>query len=246
MSPEHDAAGLETLERFANAPAFNQWLYDSIAQHCSGRIVEIGSGIGNISQLLLKNHLRVMLSDLRQMYCIKLNERFARHPHFEGAVQMDIADENFQDRYSSLIQGFDTVIALNVVEHIQNDAQAIENCKQLLKPGGKMIILVPAYQWLFNSFDIELGHYRRYTQPELTVLLQNQGLEIKHTRYFNFAGIAGWWLTGSIMKKKTIPGGQLSLFNRLVPAFRLIDRILFRKVGLSVIAVAVNSSKQSA
>lgn len=243
MSSEHDAAGLETLERFANAPAFNRWLYHSIAAHCSGRILEIGSGIGNISQLLLKDHSRVTLSDLRQVYCDKLQQRFGQHPHFEQAVRLDIAEEDLAKTHPALLQQFDTVIALNVVEHIKDDAKAISNCKQLLRPGGKLIILVPAYQWLFNSFDTELGHYKRYTLKELTAVLSAAEMNTVHTRYFNLAGIPGWWMTGTVMKKKTIPGGQLKIFEKLVPVFRLLDQLVFRKVGLSAIAVAVKRSK---
>lgn len=243
MSSEHDAPGLETLERFANAPAFNQWLYSSISRHCSGRILEIGSGIGNISGLLLKDHTQVTLSDLRQVYCDKLQERFGKDTHFEGAVQMDIAEEAFEEKHASLLGSFDTVIALNVVEHIRNDVKAINNCKQLLKPGGKLIILVPAYQWLFNAFDVELGHFKRYTLKELGTMLTTAGLELAHTRYFNLAGIPGWWLTGSVMKKKVIPGGQLKIFNLLVPIFRLIDKVVLRKAGLSAIAVGIKKAE---
>lgn len=242
MSSEHDAPGLETLERFANAPAFNEWLYSSISRHCSGRILEIGSGIGNISGLLLKDHSPVMLSDLRQVYCDKLQQRFGNNPRFEGAVQLDIAEDHFRQKHASLLGSFDTVIALNVVEHIKNDTKAVDNCKQLLKPGGKLIILVPAYQWLFNSFDVELGHFKRYTLKELGKLLTSSGLELAYTRYFNLAGIPGWWLTGSVMKKKVIPGGQLKIFNLLVPIFRLLDKIVLRKAGLSAIAVGTKSS----
>lgn len=245
MSPEHDATGQETLERFADAPAFNRWLYQSISPYCSGRILEIGSGIGNISTLLLEEHAHVTLSDLRQAYCDKLQQRFGRHPHFEGVFRLDIAPDNFESHYPGLLHQFDTVIALNVIEHIQDDARALNNCKKLLRDNGKLIILVPAYQSLYNPFDAELGHYKRYTLKELGKKMQATGMELVHTRYFNLAGIPGWWFTGSVMKKKVIPGVQLKIFNRLVPLFRVVDNLVLKRAGLSAIAVAVNHSKQS-
>lgn len=245
MSSGHDAAGQETLERFANAPAFNRWLYQSISRYCNGRILEIGSGIGNISSLLLADHKQVTLSDLRQPYCDKLQQRFGRHPHFEGALQLDIAPADLELHHPELLHQFDTVIALNVVEHIEDDASALGNCRKLLRDNGRLIILVPAYQFLYNTFDEELGHYKRYTRKELGDKMQAAGLDLVHTRYFNLAGIPGWWLTGSVMKKKVIPGVQLKIFNRLVPLFRLLDKLVLRQIGLSAIAVAVNRSKQS-
>ncbi|RYF96130.1 MAG: class I SAM-dependent methyltransferase [Chitinophagaceae bacterium] len=243
MSPEHDVTGQETLERFANAPAFNRWLYQSIAPYCKGSILEIGSGIGNISTLLLEDHAQVTLSDLRQPYCEKLRQRFGNHPHFKGALQLDIAPDNFDQHHPQLLQQFDTVIALNVVEHIQDDARALDNCKKLLRSNGRLIILVPAYQSLYNSFDLELGHFKRYTRKELAEKMQSAGMDLVHSQYFNLAGVPGWWLTGSVMKKKVIPGAQLKIFNRLVPVFRVLDKIILKKAGLSAIAVAVKHSK---
>ena len=97
---------------------------------------------------------------------------------------------------------------------------------------------MPAYQQLFNGFDKELGHFRRYTRQSLSTLLSTSGGEVLQTKYFNFAGLFGWWFSGTLLKKKTIPRGQLHLFEKLVPVFRLADKILLKSVGLSVIGIA--------
>jgi SAM-dependent methyltransferase len=130
------------------------------------------------------------------------------------------------------------VIALNVVEHIENDKLAVANCGKLLKPKGRIIILVPACMKLYNSFDKELGHFRRYDKKSLIRLIQTQPLKIVHTKYFNVGGILGWWFTGSILKKKTIPRNQLAIYEMLVPLFRFVDQLLLKRIGLSVIAIA--------
>lgn len=132
---------------------------------------------------------------------------------------------------------YDTVFALNVVEHIKDDLLALKNCKKLLKRGGHVVILVPAYQWLYNRFDKELEHYRRYTKNNLARLMADAKLLVIHSQYFNLAGMAGWFVSGKILKKKTIPKDQMSLYNKLVPIFKVVDKTLFNKVGLSVIAV---------
>ena len=150
---------------------------------------------------------------------------------------MDITDINFDDKYKEFFNRFDTVFALNVVEHIDNRDLALQNCRKLLKEGGNLVILVPAFQSLYNQFDQSLGHFLRFTKKSLNQLMRQNGYEITHSQYFNFIGIFGWWFTGSILKKKEIPEGQMSLYNLLVPVFRIIDFFTQRIAGLSTIAI---------
>lgn len=235
---ETDPSGLQTLERFANATRFNRWMFDTIHPYCKGHVLEVGSGIGNLSQFFLEKNFRLTVSDLRDEYLNILHNKFGRHQNIGGIKSIDLAIENFETRFRDLLEQFDTVIALNVVEHIKEDQLAISNCKKLLKPGGHLIILVPAYQWLYNQFDDELGHYVRYRATSLKKLLQSQQLEIIHTRYFNAVGIFGWLVNGKILRKRLIPRKQLNLFDKLVPLIKLIDTISFHSVGLSVLSVA--------
>jgi hypothetical protein len=106
-----------------------------------------------------------------------------------------------------------------------------------LKEGGNLVILVPAYMSLYNRFDEELGHYRRYTKKSLEKIFTANSLEIIHRQYFNFAGIPGWYVSGKIQKNRTIPGSQMAFYNRLVPVFRLFDKLILNSAGLSVIMV---------
>ena len=241
-APDHfhetDPSGLQTLERFAQATRFNRWMFDTIQPYCKGDVLEVGSGIGNLSRYFLENDLKLTASDLRDEYINILHGKFGRHPNLAGIISIDLAVANFETRFQDLLQQFDTVVALNVVEHIQDDELAIGNCKKLLKPGGHLIILVPAFQALYNQFDEELGHYVRYNRSSLNGLLQGQGLEVFHTRYFNAIGIIGWMINGSLFRKRLIPRRQLQLFDKLVPVIKMIDAITFRKAGLSVLSVA--------
>ena len=234
---EKDHSGLETLELFANAPHFNKWLFENISSYCQGNILEIGSGIGNISKLLLQQNLQVTLSDLRKDYCEQLLLDFGKNSNLQNVLQIDLSLKDFEKKYEQSLHKFDTVIALNVIEHIEDDNLVINNCKKLLKPNGRLIILVPAFMKLYNSFDKELGHYRRYNKKKLGDLFQTQHLQIIRIQYFNCAGILGWWFTGSILKKKIIPRNQLAIYEKLVPLFRLFDNLLMKRIGLSVIAV---------
>lgn len=232
-----DQEGMDTLEVVSEADNFNKWMYKTIKPYCSGRILEIGSGIGNISEYFLNNKHNITLSDIRENYCSILERKFADKSNLEDVFLIDIIDVDFDTKHKDLFGTFDSIYALNIVEHVKDDLQAIANCKKLLKENGNLIILVPAYQSLYNGFDKELEHYRRYTQASLNKIFTENKLKIIHQQYFNSIGILGWWFSGNILKKKTIPKGQMNIYNTLVPVFKIIDKIILNKTGLSVITV---------
>jgi len=232
-----DPVGEETLEALSGADNFNKWIYDTVAPYIKGDLLEIGSGIGNISQFFVKNNIPVTLTDLRTNYCDILKKRFEGYPNLKGVRKIDLVVPQFNEYYKDVIGSFDSIIASNVVEHIEDHELAIHNCLQLLRPGGNVIIIVPAYQALYNQFDKGLGHYRRYTKKTLNHLLSSQGFGIIHSQYFNCVGIAGWLLSGKILRKKVIPGNQMSLFNKLIVPIKIMDKIVLNQLGLSVISV---------
>lgn len=234
---EKDTEGLSTLETISKADKFNHWMFETIYPFCSGRILEIGSGIGNISQFFIDANASITLSDIRESYCTQLKKRFSDAPALDEVLLIDLSDSDFENKYHKYEKTFDTVFALNVVEHIENDALALKHCHFLLKDGGTLIILVPAYQSLYCSFDKGLGHYRRYTRKTLKNVFEINNFHIKHARYFNAMGILGWLFSGKLLRKKTIPEGQMGLYNSLVPVFKIIDKIFLQSLGLSVILV---------
>lgn len=233
---EPDKQGHDVLDVIARAGKFNRWMFNVIRPYIKGRTLEIGSGIGNISAFLPEAAGNIVLSDYNNVYCNILKEKFSGHPSIENIISINLIAPGFNQQYASLLNSFDTAIVLNVIEHIGDDDLAIANCKKLLKKDGHLIILVPAYQKLYNQFDKELGHFRRYNTASLKHLMAKH-LTIIHHQYFNLAGTAGWFLSGSVLKKKTIPPGQMSLYDKLVPVFKIIDAVAFNKAGLSVIAV---------
>jgi 2-polyprenyl-3-methyl-5-hydroxy-6-metoxy-1,4-benzoquinol methylase len=228
-----DERGYQTLEVIAKADKFNQWMFETIRPYCHGHVLEIGSGIGNISRLFLRARYSITLSDSDEFYVDQLKKNFA------GAdiVSIDLVHENFHEKYAHLFQAFDTVVYLNVLEHIKDDDQAIENCRRLLKPGGSMVVLVPAYDFLFSKMDKELQHYRRYTSKKLAALVSKKNFFVKKLFYFNALGILAW-MYGKFFGLQSIPPKKMGLFDDMVPLAKFIDRILFRKAGLSVIMVA--------
>jgi 2-polyprenyl-3-methyl-5-hydroxy-6-metoxy-1,4-benzoquinol methylase len=232
-----DSEGQLTLEVISKADRFNRWMFKTIEPYCAGRILEAGSGIGNISKFFLEAGHSIALSDVRVNYVDHLKRTFSQHRQLIDIFQLDLVDPEFSKKFGSIKEGFDTFFSLNVIEHIENDQLALRNAMYLLRKGGKLVILVPAFPGLYNHFDRSLGHFRRYTRKSLIKIMEQQNLEIIHARYFNLAGILGWYGSGKLQKNKTIPSGQMDLYNRLVPAFRLLDKLTMNLAGLSVIAV---------
>ena len=201
-----------------------------IAPAGSGRVLEIGSGIGNLSEFLL-DRARVVLTDTREKYLTRLRRRFASHAH------VSVARLYLPNEHSALEnERFDTIICLNVLEHVEDDHRSLLVMRKLLEPGGRLVLLVPALSALYGTLDVALGHHRRYGRRDLSAKFAAAGLKVRHLEYFNMAGIPGWWLTGRVLRRKLIPSGSLKLYDALVPLFRL-ERFLPWRVGQSLIAI---------
>ena len=232
-----DASGKTTLDIISVADKFNEWMFKEINPYCKGEILEIGSGIGNISSFFLKENKNITLSELREEYC-EILKKFENYPNLKGIIKMNLTDHNFDENFLTLFNSFDSIFALNVIEHIEDDKKAIENCFKLLKKGGNLIILVPSYNFLYNKFDKELGHFKRYNTKRLKEIFPNNSCKITYSSYFNFTGIIGWYINGKFSRKNALPQGQMNIFNKLVPLFKIIDIITLKKMGLSTIVIA--------
>jgi SAM-dependent methyltransferase len=237
LSPEPlraaDHIGAATLERTAQAHAYNRWTYDRIERWIGRRIIEIGSGIGNMSQFLTGRD-RLVLTDTEPAYRAHLERRFGNMPG------VSVSSLTLPDLPDSLRQEcFDTAVCLNVLEHVADDCGSLVAIRQLLLPGGRLVLLVPALPAIYGTLDRMLGHERRYTPRLLRQRYAEAGLRMRRLEYFNLAGIAGWWFTGRVLKRELIPTGSLTLFDALVPLFRL-ERLLPWRVGQSLIAIGEN------
>ncbi|WCL80421.1 methyltransferase domain-containing protein [Saprospira sp. CCB-QB6] len=228
-----DPIGERTLERFGLARDFNYWMYQSIVAYCPSPCLEIGSGLGNISRHFIAEQKDICLTDLRPHYCEYLATEFET----TSVQQLDLVANSFDEDNAALMEQFASVYALNVVEHIEDDRWALENCCKLIRKGGNLVILVPAHQFLYNSLDEALGHYKRYTKKELIHLFEELGLKVLKAQYWNAAAMAGWWWYGRVRKQRELPASPLKRFNQLLPIIKLLDRCLFGQIGNSVLIV---------
>lgn len=230
---EHDEEGLHTLEAIQDARNFNGWMYEEVVPFLSGNILEVGSGIGNISSFFIERKSEITLSDIRENYCRALEEKFPG----QNVLKLDLVHPNFMNVYQAYLGKFDSIFALNVIEHIEDDVLALQHIFQLLKPGGKVLILVPAGPILYNKLDKGLFHFRRYTRSSLRQSISDAGFTIRKTWSFNALGIPAWITGGLLFREKEIKKGQMNAYDKLVPIARLLDQLSFRRIGLSVICV---------
>jgi SAM-dependent methyltransferase len=132
---------------------------------------------------------------------------------------------------------YDAIVAVNVIEHIRDDHALVRRLADLLKPGGKLAVYVPACPAVYGTLDKALGHHRRYTPDSLTALLAGAGLRVEPPRYMNILGLLGWTLNGRLFKRHQLSPRQIAVFERFMPLVALEDRIKL-PVGLGVYTAA--------
>jgi glycosyltransferase involved in cell wall biosynthesis len=225
-----DAEGGEILDRMNRAPRFNRWMADVIRPYVGDRVLEIGAGIGNISINMMPRSI-YWATDIQQHYLDYLVNLRSTRPYMRVAYTDAEKAETFPAG-----QSFDSVICLNVVEHIPDDLAALSNIRNILEPGGRAIILVPFGPDLFGTLDEVLGHCRRYTEESLADVAQRAGFRVEQILKFNRPGVFAWWLNGRMLKKRTFGLGQIRMLNFLTPFFRLVDHWL-PLPPLSIIAI---------
>lgn len=238
ISQAQDPVGAQTLEIISGAHRFNEWMYQTIRPWLKGNILEIGSGIGNISQFVLRDFSSVSLSDYDSSYIKLLKDQFSHHPAVKGFYSIDLQHPDFFQTYKEQERRYDSIFLLNVIEHLADDRKAVEYCAWMLKPGGRLVLLAPSYSWLFCKMDKELGHFRRYTTSSLASVIELSGeFDITHKTYFNAVGIAGWLVMGKWLGQPALRKSEMTTFNRIVPLARWADVALFKSIGLSSIVI---------
>jgi SAM-dependent methyltransferase len=225
-SVSHSLAILSTVYHY------NHWIFDSIRQYLGSGVVEVGAGVGNITQFML-NAERLVCLEPFEPYFDYLSKRFAQHMNVQ-ACRCPVEEVPNADVPA---EQFDSVVCLNVLEHISDDVGALRRMKELLRPGGRAIVFVPAMPFLFGEMDKAMGHVRRYTLSSLRRAFRAAGLKPTTGRYMNILGAGGWWWNGRVLKRSTIPASATRTFDRMVPVLSAIERIIPVLVGQSVLVV---------
>src|SRR5215472_1012314 len=214
-----DEHGSEILARLNRAPRFTMWMADTIRPYVGERVLEIGAGIGNLTTNLVPR-TEYYASDINEHYLDRLNNLKLTRPY----LQVGYTDASAGETYPKA--EFDTVICLNVVEHLEDDVKALRNICGSLEKEGRAIIQIPSGPGLYGTLDKVLGHYRRYTRDQLVEACARAGFRVEKVLKFNRIGSPGWWWNGKVLKKTTFGFWQIKLLNTLIPFVRPIDRFL--------------------
>jgi len=228
--------GMYVLRSLDRAERYNRWLIRQIAPYLGQRVVEAGSGIGNLSRLLLdREHL--LLADHDPMYVAMLEDRFSGLGNVL-ALECDLTEPGFAEPWKESQP--DTVFCSNVLEHLEPHREVLRSFHDALVPGGHSIIIVPAEPNLYTGLDESLGHYRRYRRDELSALMAEAGFEIVHTRQMCKVGSLAWLINGRLLRRRGLTPRQMLWFDRLWPIMHGLDRLL-PWPGMSLIVVGRKS-----
>jgi len=225
--------GPSVLDALSVAKKFNGWMAATIEPWVGTRVLEIGAGMGNITRQLCTHRKLYVATDIDQEYLEQLKARFRHRP----AVRVCKLDATCPEDFQPFENQMETVVFLNVLEHIEDDGAALERIRSILRPGGRLIVLVPHGPDIFGTLDESLGHFRRYTREGLATLLARTGYELEDMLPFNRVSRPGWKFAGQVLKSTTLSQGGTRLFDKLVWLWKKIDRKLPWE-PVSIIAIA--------
>lgn len=215
----YEGRDLEALQCLYN---YRQWIFDHMAPHLKGRIVEIGAGTGNFSELLVPVASELSLVEPSAGPFGILETRFGNAGHVTAS-----RTEALDWALSAETDSADTVVMINVLEHIEDDARLLRELARILAPGGRLCLYVPAMMVLFSEIDRVFGHFRRYGFRELRDRLHETGFDIHAARWMDTLGAPIWFVMCRLMRSTTFNPSLASAYDRLaIPVLRGVEGVI--------------------
>ncbi len=214
LRPDYNLADQERMRR---ARHYFAWQYRLAAPYLGRKVIEIGCGIGNFT-CWLRDRDSVIAVDADPLCLGRLEARWAG----DAALRTMAAEAGHGRLLALAPSGADSCVALNVLEHIADDRLALEEMAALVRPGGRVILLVPAFPALYGATDQALGHFRRYRRSGLVALAGHAGLQVERLQHINCLGFVAWWVNARLGRAEQSPR-QIALFDRLAPALERLD-----------------------
>lgn len=226
-----DAELEDTLDNLDGADNYAAWIFDMVRPYLGDEVLEVGAGHGTFTGLLAERAGRVVATDVAERCAAILRERFAgdrRVTVVQGGA--DAAAE---------LSPFDSAVLINVLEHIEDDNGALRELSATLKPGGRLILWVPAFALLYSDFDRKIGHYRRYRRAGLRAQLTAAGFDVAEVRYVNSVGALAWLVVARLLHRTPTGGLSVRIYDScFVPVLKRVEGRLGTPFGQSLFAVA--------
>jgi len=234
----------DDLERLGTAHHFFDWVLDELDPHLGGRMVEVGAGAGTITRKLADRY-----PDCR-LVALEPAENMVPALAAYGALsdRVTVHQETLADYVRHGAGGFDAVLYLNVLEHIEDDAAELGLAAEVLRPGGALLVFGPGLEALYSDLDYKAGHYRRYSPDQLRRLAEQAGLVVERACYFDMLGVPPYYVVYKLLRQTEISGSTMWGYDWVVvPASRLLQRVLVRPpVGKNVLLVATKPATPAA
>ena len=221
------------LDAMVEARNYYKWVLRLARTFIRGKVVEVGAGVGNFAAALLQE---VPVSEL-----VLVEPAENLHPRLVERFRSDARVKVLPGYLSDLScsSRVDSVIAVNVIEHIRDDAEFLRLAFNALAPGGTVVLFAPALAALYGTLDESFEHYRRYRKSELTYKLTQARFRLEKILYVNFAGIFTWLLASRVLRRRTLRAAQVRFYDRwVVPWISRAEQLLEPPLGQSLLAIA--------
>jgi SAM-dependent methyltransferase len=229
----------QDLEALADIPNYQQWIVDSFLPHVRGRVLEVGAGIGSIARRYAHAaDEAVLLEPAHNLIpLLRENVRPYRNARPVDATLHSVVGTH-HDGCDFSQASFDVAILINVLEHVDDDAEMLLMLHTLLRPGGTLVLFVPALGWLFGSLDRLVQHRRRYGSGSLGAVVRAAGFELESHQYFDVLGIVPWFVAGRVLRQRSFSAGAAGLYDRIaVPVGAFLERIAPPPIGKNLLSI---------
>ena len=219
---EHFAAD-DDLERLGTSKHFFDWVLDDFEPALKGRLLEVGAGTGTITRRLIERH-----PDMSVVALEPADNMFRElEPYAALTDRVEALKTTLGEYLESSSDRFDTVIYVNVLEHIERDEDELQSAAAALVSGGALLVFGPALEWLYSELDYKAGHYRRYSLDRLRRITEGVGLQIERLYYFDILGVAPYFLVYRLIRRSSISGSTMWGYDRVVvPTSRALQRMI--------------------
>jgi SAM-dependent methyltransferase len=224
------------LEAMSFAVNYHRWILDEFRPFIGKRLVEVGAGTGNFTELLLGERPDELISVEPSDMFKYLEQNVGQ---LANGTKVGLHHAIFADVRGTIAESRpDSILYVNVLEHIEDDRLELEMIRETLAPGGRCFVFVPALMSLYGEFDRKIGHFRRYSKPEIESKMSDAGFRIVRSKYFDFAGIVPWWIKYKLLGSDSLESGAVTMYDKVaVPLVRAFEQIVPVPTGKNILLV---------
>lgn len=223
---------IKDLEAMSTANNYHNWVLSEFGKSLGKVVAEIGAGSGTFSSFLLQS------PDIKKLTSIEPDKNAcALYQKNISDPRSEIINGFLRDVSQNYQNNFDSVVYVNVLEHVEDDKAELAYVLSCLKSNGRISIFVPALPFLYSDHDKSIGHYRRYTKKQLKKVLEDSGFVVEKIKYFDIVGIVTWFIVFKLLKMDP-SSGNVSFYDKLItPILRFVERLITPPIGKNLVAI---------